>query len=229
MGLSKIRYQVILMVLLAALLAGCSWSGEPKIIAAFPSERGVADAERYIPPHHPGAIVYHAEIELEVSKTEATAERARALAAEFGGYLDSSTSWRQDGERFYRLVLAVPVVYFDDLRDALVGLGDLKRESVWGEKVLYGKGGLHNYSTITLQLIPREGIWPSLNLRGWEPALTFQRAFEVFISIFGFLVDILIWVVVVVGPFLLIGWLGWLVLRKARLNRKDASESEADS
>ena len=51
-------------------------------------------------------------------------------------------------------------------------------------------------------------------LRGsWRPAVgnperTFASALQVFTTIFGFLVDILIWLLVVVGPFVLLVWGG---------------------
>ena len=226
MSKGKMRRPIIFVSLIALIVAGCAASGEPKRIAAFPSQGTAPDTERYIPPPYPGSIVYNADIELEVSSPEETAERARALAVEFGGYLVSSTSWTQEGEGYVRMVLAVPVLNFDGLRDALVGLGKVRRESVWGEKAPYGSGREHNFSTITLLLIPGQGLWPSLQIRGWDPVLTFQRAFEVFISIFGFVVDILIWLVVVAGPFLLIAWLAWALVRKGRARRSERSEAE---
>jgi hypothetical protein len=56
---------------------------------------------------------------------------------------------------------------------------------------------------------------------------TFQRAFGVFVNIFGFLVDIVIWVGVVIGPFLLIGWGIWSAIK--RLHRQtDHEDTQAD-
>jgi hypothetical protein len=58
-----------------------------------------------------------------------------------------------------------------------------------------------------------------MNPPAWRPARTLQQAFSVFLSIFGFLTDILIWVVVVVGPFLLIGLGIGLIIRKRRASK----------
>ena len=226
MAKGKMRRSIIFGSFLALFIAGCAGSGDPKRIAAFPSQGNAPDTERYIPPPYPGSIVYNADIELEVSNPEETAERARALAGEFGGFLVSSTAWTQEGESYVRMVLAVPVLNFDGLRAALVGLGKVRRESVWGEKMPYGSAREHNFSTITLLLVPGQGLWPSLQIRGWDPMLTFQRAFEVFISIFGFVVDMFIWLAVVAGPFLLIGWLAWTLIRRGRARRSERSEAE---
>lgn len=210
----KIRYLGLFILLLIPALSACSGEGEPKMIAAFPAKEGRTDFDFEVPPPYPGPIVYNADIELEVSDTDKAAQRARRLTMDFDGYLDSATSWTEDRGRHYRLILAVPIIYFDDLREALLGLGKLKRESLWGEKLIYGTDGQHNYSMITLHLIPGKSVWPTLQIRDWNPGETFARASDVFISIFGFVVDILIWLFVVGGPFLLMGWLVWVFFRR---------------
>lgn len=210
----KIRYLRLFIILLIPALSACSGEGKPKMIAAFPAKEGRTDFDFEVPPPYPGPIVYNADLELEVSNTEKAAQRASALTMEFGGYMDSATSWTQEEGRHYRIVLAVPIIHFDELREALSGLGKLKRESLWGEKLIYGRDGRQNYSTITLLLIPRKGLWPALQIRDWNPGQTFLQAFDVFISIFGFLADLLIWLLVVAGPFLLTGWLVRVMIRR---------------
>ena len=53
----------------------------------------------------------------------------------------------------------------------------------------------------------------------WDPAVTFRTAFGVFLRIFQLLVDALIWIVVVAGPFVLMGVGLVVVLRRVREGR----------
>ena len=82
------------------------------------------------------------------------------------------------------------------------------------------------YSHITLHLRPRLVSVPPIDpIEGWDPVRTFQNAFAVFVRIFGFMVDILIWITVVLGPFILVTWLGFLLVRRITTGKK-ASEGE---
>jgi hypothetical protein len=205
------RFLSITLALLALILTACGQS-TPEMIASYPSSP--ANQPKLI--NNPAQIVYNAYIELEVANVDTAAERAQGQAYNYGGYLVSSQSWSQDGKKYTTLVLAVPVPSFDRLREALLKLGTLKNESVTGELVSYGYGGQPNYSQITLHLKPRASGWPTVSIRGWDPGATISQAFEVFITIFGFLVDVLLWLVIVIGPFALIGWGGWALARRLR-------------
>jgi hypothetical protein len=84
------------------------------------------------------------------------------------------------------------------------------------------------YSQITLQLRPAALFHlPSPTAPPFlHPVQTFRRAFVVFLSIFGFLLDILIWIVVVAGPFLLIALGMGAVIRKRRRVKASSPKSE---
>ncbi|MBN2550223.1 MAG: hypothetical protein JXB15_13755 [Anaerolineales bacterium] len=60
--------------------------------------------------------------------------------------------------------------------------------------------------------------FPDLPGIGWNPGRTLRSALGVFLSIFGFLADIIIWLLVVVGPFVLLGWGGMKLARRLRRN-----------
>ena len=192
------------LLLLAGCLAGCA-SEQPKQIGTYPAQaetKPLAELPRTAPLPRV-QIVYETWISLEVSRVASTAERAVDLASRHGGYLESSNSWLQDGRTHMTLVLAVPSAGFDGLREDLLTLGTLQNEQVSSAWTNPGVDYPY-YSHITLTLKPRAAVemdWPRL---GWDPANTFRQALDVFVSIFGFLVDILIWVLVVVGPFVLI-------------------------
>ncbi len=209
------RLQITLLGLLVLLVAGCSSASSPQLIAAYPST-GQTESHPYVPPS-PAQFVYDAYIELEVSNTASASREAQDLAYDYAGYLVSSQSWRQDGQKHITLVLAVPVANFDGLRAAITRLGTLQSERVSGEWVSTGYGSEWTvYSEITVQLHPKSLSWPRLGTSGWDPSRTLEHAWGVFITIFGFLVDILIWVAVVLGPFALLGWFALALSRRVR-------------
>ncbi|MGD9094253.1 MAG: hypothetical protein PVF74_15500, partial [Anaerolineales bacterium] len=156
-----------------------------------------------------------AYIDLEVSNPVRVAELAKSLTYKHGGYLVRSDSWYWGEREHITLFLAVPIQQFQLLRDQLVRLGKTLEEEVVGEWRRDRPRIPPGYAEITLVLRPK----PSSIFRytgGWSPVRTLTRAFEVFVGIFGFFVDILIWILVVVGPFLLIGyglWKIWVRLR----------------
>ncbi len=197
------------------MLAACSGS-TPRMIASYPSNSSQPPAYRPPVPIAPAQIVYNADIDLAVGDVEAASSQAESLAWRYGGYLDSSETWYQDGKRYATLVLAVPVSNYDGLHSALLGLGTLKSERVTGDLVDYGSGGYPNYSHISLHLQPDGVSLPSLPATGWDPLGTLKSAFAVFVTIFGFLVDILIWILVVAGPFVLIGWIAIALYRRSK-------------
>lgn len=61
--------------------------------------------------------------------------------------------------------------------------------------------------------------WRGDRERRWDPAVTFRAAFGVFLKLFQLLVDALIWIVVVAGPFVLMGVGAVVVLRRVREGR----------
>ena len=205
------RIWIHLAYVLALLLSSCTGISSSQLIASNPRNTPIA-----VYPDK-GVVIYRAYFELKVKNVDHSADQAIRIGYDHGGYLVSSQSWWADGRKNIILVLAVPTANFDRTRLALLRLGYLISESVSGELVTtpYTEP---TFSHITLQLRPG-GIRlpsPSIDPPGWDPGHTFQRAFSVFLSVFGFLADILIWAIVVVGPFLLIGWLLWLLVRRLR-------------
>lgn len=197
----KIKF-ILMFVLIAGLLAACSNIDGPEQIAAYPKEEPIA-----VYPRSPeNLFVYNATLDMEVSNVERATERAKEIAFQQNGYLVSANSWYRDGEKHTTVVLAVPAIRFDNTRDDLLRLGDLAGEWISSELVSTSSGTLDTYSQITVYLHPKDSVLPEISLPTWRPVHTFEKAWDVFVSIFGFLLDIVIWVTVVAGPFLLIGW-----------------------
>jgi hypothetical protein len=209
------RLTILILVGLALALPACS--GEPRRIAEYPAGNRPGSQGSTGPGSAWRALAYSAYLELEVTNVESAAKRAEQLAYDYGGYTTDSHFWQQDGKTYATLVLEVPTRQFDRLRERLLRLGSLEDESTTGEWVDPDTLDWDPYSQIILFLKPRDFTWPRLELPQWRPLQTLERAFGVSLAIFGFLVDVLIWVIVIGGPFLLLGWgLKRLVLRLRR-------------
>jgi len=207
---------IITLVLCWLFLEACSAGSAPRLIAQHPTTEEIRlnPPPTYWQPQLEGIFVYHAELALHVYRPAAATDRAERLVAQYGGYLASSRHWEgQDGET-YTLELAVPPEYFEDLRAELLTLGDLQRETIWEDWQPYQASRQRVYSRITLILEPAITLRVDFPRSGWNPARTLQKATQVFFAIFGFLVDVLIWVVVVAGPFVLLGWGLYALVRR---------------
>jgi hypothetical protein len=217
-------------LLAAIMLAGCSASGDPRLIAAFPlAERGSVPQPPPppVPPAYPQpqAFIYNAHLGIEAWRPSRAVDRAVELAARYSGYLVSSHTWSQEGEERVSLALAVPVYNFDALYADLQGLGVVVSQQVWGEWRAYAPGGGANYSQITLEIAPRRLSLPAVLPDGWSPGRTFASALRISASVFRFLVDAAIWLLVVVAPFALL-FLGLrLVIRKLRQEDRQSYRS----
>jgi hypothetical protein len=189
-------------LLLVVLLTACSRAGAPEQIAAYSMERPIA----VYPQPQESALIYNATLDMEVSNVERAVERAQEIAFKAGGYLISAQSWYRDGEKHSTVVLAVPVYRFDSVWDDLTRLGKLSGEWISSELASPGSSTSQQYSQITVYFHPKESALPKISLPNFHPLNTIEKAFGVFVSIFGFILDILIWIIIVIGPFILFGW-----------------------
>lgn len=196
----------LLFLVLAVVLVGCGGRGEaPRLVASYPAENQIA----VYPPSSPDIfLVYHATITIEVANFQVAMSRLENLVHEYGGYVSSSQSWYQDGRPFGTVQLSVPAFYFDQVLEKLKSIGDLISEHVSGEVVqpYHGDETWRLYSQVTVHLRQKDSPFFSAALPDWRPLRTLHSAWGIFVSILGFFVDILIWVGVVVGPFLLMAW-----------------------
>lgn len=205
------------LIAIPLLLAACSGQSTPKAIAVYPQKTPVVPPAPYpVPP----VIVYHGFLDLEVRSADRAVDQASDLAAKYGGYLAGLQSWQVGGQTVISIDLVVPTPGFEPLRLGLRQLGTVLNESVTGEPLhpQPGRSQIYppSYSTITVQLRAGGVAWPTASQTGWNPGRTVQRAFAVFMTIFGFLADTLIWIVVVLGPFIAIGLLAYLLVRRTR-------------
>jgi hypothetical protein len=200
------------------LLSGCTAAGPIRIASAQKSATPIAI-------YPPGQIACQATMELEVADADAAAAQAASLTGNFGGYVGDSSVWFYNGQKFASLILVVPGYNFEGLYSALTGLGKLSAEKTLGlTRSTKGKYGYTQYCSISLTLKQPATAFPPPPAPGWDPLQTLQRAFAVFLSIFGFILDILIWVLVVGGPFILIGLAVWWFVRRRRKSTHSLNE-----
>jgi hypothetical protein len=199
------------LVLLTWLAVACSSPGGPKQIAAAQRITPIAEyPENY-------SIIYQASIELQVSDVDAAVLQAEKLAGRYGGYISGSQSWYVDQQKVIRQQLLVPTQNFDQLRLSLKNLGILINESTVTREIDPYPFETVTYSSISLQMESSSRVWiPEPPSTQWNPARTFQRAYGVFLTIFGFLADVVIWILVVIGPFVLLIAGGYWLFRYAR-------------
>ncbi|MBA3533626.1 MAG: hypothetical protein H0T73_17050 [Ardenticatenales bacterium] len=199
--LSRVGWAV--MALLGMLLmTGCGGTGEPSLIAAQPQEGGA--------PSHELEVIQSIWIELEVKDLNAAIGRGNDFAVLHGGFQqDASLSTEGQVTRAV-LIYSIPTKEVELARRAFLGLGRVLDESIANQVVPVGSGGGQSFSTITVVL--HSPASPTLTLptlpstSTLRPARTFQNAFGVFSTLALALLDIVIWLVVVVGPFALVGY-----------------------
>ena len=202
--LSQRRFLACQSLQLVWVLSACAGSATPQLIAAHP----VDAIATYVPPGRGSVVIYDAYLGLRVANVGAAAAKAEELAYAYGGYVQVGQSWYGGEKPQVTLTLAVPVAAYDSLYGALLRLGTLEHERVTGSLVSPGDPDPWNYfSSITLHFSEAEPAWrwPTLPSLGWSPFSTFRAAFGVFAAIFTYLLDIVIWVTVVLGPFVLLG------------------------
>lgn len=198
-------------IVLPLLLAACGANNSaPQLIGAAPKVTS-------IPPPPNSIVVYDSNLTLEVYDVATAADRAAQIAYDYGGYLSSSQTWQVGNQLYAALTLSVPIAQFDNARDAVLRLGTLVNETLTGDRRFTNYDTQWStYTTLTVNLRPVSTVhvWPVS--RGWNPLDTLVRAFRVFASIFTFVVDAGIWIVVVIGPFVLMGLGLRSLFRRAR-------------
>ena len=203
---------IMTLFLLAIAASGCGGGGSPELIASYPKG---GDKPREITSGQVG-WVSSGFLGIRVEELGSAESEIRSLASQYGAYVIDTQTWDDDDFQNRILVLTVAHSDFYRLMDKIKQVGDVESEHVTLTSKTKG-GGISSQivdSTLTVHLYSEKPFWPKINISGWRPAETLSKAFSVFLSIFGFIVDVLIWVIVVLGPFALIGFGAWKMFRK---------------
>lgn len=218
------NFVVVALLMLGA--AGCAGSnGAPALIGAYPAEDHDESHPHFSDVQQ---IVYAAVLEMQVNSVPRTVEKITRLAHDHGGYVEYANTWHEGRTEYATVEVSVPVRGYDALYARISRLGTLERESVRGEleDISWRDQDDWRVTTITAHLSERSG-WLSGRTGSTHTASTFWKAFEVTATLFRFLFDAAIWVLVVAGPFVLLGWGGRQLWRRARLITKQTSEEES--
>jgi hypothetical protein len=201
---------LLFLLILGAILSACASSPPPQLIASYPK------STPYGVPPASAMVIYNSTLTLSVNDMDRAINRANHIAYEYNGYLISSHSWYQEGNKYQTIELAIPSDRFEAARQAALSLGHLIDERVSGN--LYKSNSptdLPLFSHITLELQPATPHpFPGISINNWDPGQTLARALKVTATLFSFALDALIWVGVVGGPFFLAGWLILALIRR---------------
>jgi hypothetical protein len=224
----RLLYLFLWSLLLILAVGGCAGGDrEPDLIGSYPSTTG--DHEWYPPLPEPAVIVYHTVLDMRVRSVSRAFEEIKSLAHEHGGYVTTAQIWYEDRDEHATIAVSVPVFNFDLLYDRIVRLGSLDNETISGELRSHAPYERDEMimSTITVHLEERSSIsFPRTS--DWHAASTFLQAFDVASTIFRFLLDAAIWVIVVAGPFVVLGWaVRRYILRRARQSTEESEENKS--
>ena len=178
---------LLLVLLLTGLAVACDGASEAKVIATYPRREEAAG----------GPVVQSAHFELAVYEAEAAARQVMQLARRHEGYIYTFEAPKGTGHA--TVVARMPVSEFPSFHRALPRLG-----TVVSERITEVVGGRPvTYTRVTVILRSSRGPIAPYRVDGWSPADTFRAAFAVFARLFQAVVDGLIWIAVVAGPFAL--------------------------
>jgi hypothetical protein len=182
----------------------CAAQDAPELIGSYPSIP--AGNQTRSNTSKPVELVYEAEINLHVGDVYRTSEKIARLASQYGGYLVDSQTWFLGEEDHAQLTIKVPSCNFFPLYNAIKKLGEVEFETYIGEPQYdYSKGiDMDEMSEITIHLSATLSWYNTKPVKGWYPLSTFQNALAVSTSIITFIIDVLIWLLVVLCPFVLI-------------------------
>ena len=159
-GINRILWTAVLMLLLALAFTACSRGGEEaqsdggpavkaRAVGVSKPESGseVASTEDAVTGETaPGSVVPQEDFGRKIIKTadlgitaddvRGEAARAQQVAARFGGTIVSAQTYRADNATYADLILSVPSEHFEDALDQLRGLGEeVTTDTVSGQDV----------------------------------------------------------------------------------------------
>jgi len=189
------------------LFSACA--GSPKLIGSYPVKPVELNPIQE-------TIHYTAEIELEVYDIDTAVNQANRLAYDWGGSVTRTDSRVVGFKRCTSMTVYVPSTHFNSIRGELYELGDLVHENLSGYRSTNPDRFQTRNSVILLTLCPQQTYHGRITMPNWNPFLTLVKAYEVSKFIFTRFIDTLIWLIVIVGPFAFITWLGVSIWKRVK-------------
>ena len=120
------KIQILSLVAMAVLTAGCGCTSAPTVNTDYPKVPKPATPQPVvIAPDH---LVYTLYLEIETNDAEAAADRAEEYMREWGGYPISRESWQEDYRHIVYLDWSVPFDHKEPLRRDLITLGNVLQQ-----------------------------------------------------------------------------------------------------
>jgi hypothetical protein len=222
------KTKILILGVITWLLCACSGSEIPKLIAA---QRAIAPLATFpLADSPPITILYTTTIDLEVNRVDRANSRVREITYQQGGYVSDSQIWYQDGEEHVMLQLVIPTYRFESVRSELLRLGEVKNERLSGTPLEPDEFPRQDYTQIIVFLHPKIPTRFLSNIPDWRPLHTLEQAWKVSLAIFGFLLDVAIWLLVVGGPFVLLAWgIQKLITRRKKSAEEIMPQHNSDS
>lgn len=216
---------IFVLLLLAVVVASCGTSEDAVLIGSYPALHSGEMEFDHLPNN--SIIIYHSQIDLQVQSIPSSVDDIIELAGKYGGYTTYAYIWYQDTDEHATVIVSVPTFNFDSLYDRITRLGKLLDETIIGE--LSSSSNRDNskleMSTITVHLT-KKSTFTSPSVGEWRPLSTFADAFEVASAIFRFLFDVIIWIAVIAGPFVLIWWLFRQAAKRWKITIKKTNQEK---
>jgi hypothetical protein len=133
-----------------------------------------------------------------------------------GGYVFEQFDHYEKGERHVVIEANVPTNGLKSFEASLASIGNLTGSS----PSAFHSGEYMTQVRVTLS--PKIPPASYVEIRGWRPGETFEAALGVLGSILRVLIDFLIWVGVLIGPFFILGY----VIRYARIRGQAITKSD---
>jgi hypothetical protein len=138
-----------------------------------------------------------------------------------GGYVFEQFEHYEKGERHVVIEANVPTNRLKSFEASFAGIGNLSGSS----SSAFHSGEYMTQVRVTLSpKIPPAGY---VEIRGWRPGKTFEAALGVLGSILRVLVDFLIWLGVLIGPFVVLGYIiRYALIRRQAITKNDQQRSK---
>ena len=217
------------MTLFLFLLTACSSRNSPLLIAGAPANELIAAYPlTNLPIQSP---VYQGRLELEVRDIQRAVDSILEIAEDNGGFMISIHQWTEDNYPVAQIVISIPAAHFEAAWSQLTRVGRSMGYHVSPDPNPV-PGSFSASSEITITLYQKSWLSLFAGLRNTHLADTLRHAWEILSSLLIFLFDVIVWLLVVVGPFGLLGWGIIKIIRRRKQpdlpNSKNAERIDSD-
>jgi hypothetical protein len=201
------RVTTTLFILCLAMMSFVACSSSPKLIAAQPVDSSAGSSQQ--------TAYFITVIDMEVWDIQSAIDQIIPLVNDQGGYLDDLKRKELAARSYARLEFTIPNDRINFVIRELEKSGNpINSKGFYDQLILEVEKHPTGFSHLMIYLHQKSRWEPNTNSFGWNPVRTLQRAWVVSNGIFRFLLDVFIWIIVVTGPFFLVGWLIYMGVKR---------------